>query len=134
MRCIFIFLLSLFLCGCSYAAPPGENHGSRVITALEIRANENGREQVYRYHTEGKVRTILTYLRRIRPELAVAIDPDTFRTNRYTLTLTLSDGTQTVYRQLHNEYLQKDGGMWRSIDPAHGSALARLLQELPPDK
>ena len=134
MRCIFIILLSLFLCGCSYAALPGENHGSRVITALEIRANENGREQVYRYHTEGKVRTILTYLRRIRPELAVAIDPDTFRTNRYTLTLTLSDGTQTVYRQLHNEYLQKDGGMWRSIDPAHGSALARLLQELPPDK
>ena len=133
MRRIFILLAALLLTGCSYAAPPGECHGSRVITSVEITANEDGQVRHYRYDTETKVRTVLTYLRRTKPELAVSIDPDTFRTVRYTVTLSLSDGTQTVYRQLHTEYLQKDGGLWRSIDPAHGNALIRIINELPPD-
>ena len=133
MRCIFICLLCFCLCGCSYPAPPGEAHGSRVITSVEVTATENGQLHRYHYNTETKVRTILTYLRRIKPELAVSIDPDTFRTEQYCVTLHLSDGSQTVYRQLHTEYLQKNDGVWRSIDPAHGSALVRILKELPPD-
>lgn len=62
MRCIFICLLCLCLCGCTYYAPPGEAHGSRVITSVEVTATENGQLNRYRYNTETKVRTILTYL------------------------------------------------------------------------
>jgi len=133
MRRFFMIIIALLLTGCSYAAPPGEAHGSRVITAVEVTATEEGQLRRYRYNTESKVRTLLAYLRRIKPELATNIDPDTFRTNSYRITLLLSDGTQSVYHQLHTEYLQKDGGLWRSIDPAHGSALVRILHELPPD-
>ncbi len=133
MRRIFILFLPLLFMGCTYYAPPGENHASRVITAVEVSATQQGKTHHYRYTTETKVRALMTYLRRIKPELSTNIDPDTFRTDQYFITLFLSDGTTTQYRQLHTEYLQKDDGLWRSIDPAHGSALSRLLRELPSD-
>ena len=27
-----------------------------------------------------------------------------------------TDGNRTVYRQVHTDYLQKDGGTWRKIE------------------
>lgn len=133
LRRIFIVLLALLLTGCTYYAPPGESHASRVITAIEVTASESAQLRHYRYTTEEKMQAIMNYLRRVRPDLTTAISPDTFRTDAYRITLYLSDGTQTVYHQLYSDYLQKDGGLWRSIDAGQGAALSRLLHELPPD-
>ena len=128
-------IIGLLIClsGCSYAAPPGEDHGSRVITSVEVTAAWDGKVETFHYTREEKIRTLMTYLRRIKPELATTIAPDTFRTDAYRITLHLSDGNAVVYHQLHGEYLQKNGGVWRSINPSHGSALVRILKELPPD-
>ena len=133
LRCIFTFIVFLLLCGCSYAAPPGENHGPRVVTAVEVTAAAEGELSQYRYTGEEKIRAVLHYLRRAKPDRSVPITPDTFRTDAYRITLHLSDGTKSVYHQLYSDYLQKENGRWHSIDSTHGSALARLLQELPPD-
>ena len=133
MRRFFILLVALVLGGCSYAAPPGEDHGPRVITAIEVTASVDGALSHYRYTREEKIRTVMTYLRKAKPARSVPITPDTFRTDAYRITLYLSDGTETVYHQLYSDYLQNNNGRWHRIDSGHGSALARLLQELPPD-
>ena len=133
MRRFFILLVAFALGGCSYAAPPGENHGPRVITSIEVTASMDGRLSSYRYTQDKKIRTVMTYLRKATPDRSVSITPDTFRTDAYRITVHLSDGTKKVYHQLYSDYLQKENGRWHSIDPAHGDALSRLLQELPPD-
>lgn len=133
MRRIIFLLAALLLSACSYTAPPGEAHGPRVVTAVEVTASMEGEVSHYRYTQEEKVRTVLHYLRRAKPDRSVPITPDTFRTDAYRITLHLSDGTKSVYHQLYSDYLQKENGRWHSIDSAHGGALARLLQELPSD-
>lgn len=134
MRRFVILLAILLLGGCSYAAPPGECHGPRVVTAIDVTASMGGELLQYRYTNEEKLRVLLHYLRRVRPGGTVPITPDTFRTDAYRITLNLSDGTRAVYHQLYSDYLQKESGRWHSIDPTHGGALARLLKELPPDE
>lgn len=133
MRRIFVLLLLVLLTGCTYYAPPGEHHGSRVVTAVEVSASVDGLLLRRRYTGEEKMRTVLTYLRKLKPQLFANIDPETFRTNAFRITLTLSDGSRQVFHQLHDQYLQKNDGAWHSIDPAYGSALVRLLEELPSD-
>lgn len=133
MRRFFILLAVLLLAGCSYTAPPGENHSPRVVTAVEVTASAEGELFQYRYTGEEKIRAVLHYLRRANPDRSIPITPETFRTDAYRITLYLSDGTKSVYHQLYSNFLQKENGRWHSIDPAHGSALARLLRELPPD-
>ena len=133
MRRILLIIAALLLSGCSYTAPPGENHGPRVVTSVEIIASSEGELSSYRYTKEEKIRAVMNYLRRAKPDRSVPITPDTFRTDAYRITLYLSDGSQAIYHQLYSDFLQKENGRWHSIDSAHGSALTRILKELPPD-
>lgn len=133
MRRLFCLLLALLLSGCSYPAPPGEAHGSRVVTAIEVTASVDGQLQHRLYTQEHKMQAVLSYLRLLQPQLRTTIDPETFRTDAFRIILTLSDGSERVYHQLHSDYVQIDGGIWRSIDPSAGATLVRILEELPSD-
>ena len=133
MRYIFLFVMCLLLTGCSYAAPQNENHPVRVVVQIDVTASEDGQITHYRYTHPEKLSAVLYYLRLVEPDLSAVITPETFRTDAYRITLHLSDGTQTVYHQLHSEYLQMGNGAWRKIDSARGGALVRILKELPPD-
>lgn len=122
------------LTGCTYYAPPGENHPVRVVTSVDVTATEQGTLHRFHYKDPEKVQAILGYLRRLNPDFSTPITPDTFRTDAYEIRLNLSDGTQTVYHQIYDEYLQKNGGPWKSIDRVQGGTLLQLLSELPSDK
>lgn len=130
---IALFLMALFLNGCTYAAPPGMEHPSRVICRIDVIASQDGALYRHSYTDPEKMATVMNYLRRVGPDLSTAITPDTFRTDAYRITLSLSDGQQTVYHQIHDSYLQENGGVWHSIDPALGATLPELLWQLPSD-
>ena len=133
MRRLISVILLIFLSGCDHPAPTGKNHPPRVITAIEVTASAEGQLTHYRYTSEEKMQAVMHYLRHIQPQLSTTISPDTFRTNAFRITLLLSDGTQTIYHQIHSDYLQKNDGVWHSIDSSKGAALLRLLEELPSD-
>lgn len=121
------------LTGCTYYAPPGEDHPVRVVTQIDVAATQAGEIFQFHYTEPEKMQTILQYLRRLEPDQFTPITPDTFRTDAYEICLTLSDGSQTVYHQIYNEYLQKNGGPWQSIDRALAASLPQLLANMPSD-
>ena len=132
-RCFFVILLLYFLTGCTYYAPPGANHPVRVVTRVDVSTTQDGQLLHYHYSETDKMEAILRYLRNLNPDRSTPITPDTFRTDTYEIRLTLSDGTQTVYHQIYDEYLQKNGGQWQSIDSTKGAAIQQLLLILPSD-
>ena len=135
MRRVLIFIIiTLFLCGCTYYAPTGKNHAVRVVTQVDVLSTQGGQLQAYHYTDGEKVQAILSYLRKLSPDRQTPITPDTFRTDAYQIVLTLSDGSQSVYCQIYDEYLQKNSGPWRSIDRVQGAVLPHLLSKLPSDQ
>ena len=122
----FIFLLA----GCCAVRPEPL---PEIVTRAEVIGTQDGVSHHATYTDPEKLKTILDYLRHADPSASEAIAPDTFRTDGYEIRLTLLDGRQTLYRQLHDQYLQKNGGPWRHIQPSHGSTLQALLQKLTPD-
>lgn len=133
MRRFILIFFCLLLTGCTYYAPPGENHPVRVVTAIDVTAAQEGSLIRYRYTENEKIGTILQYLRQLAPDQVTPITPDTFRSDAYEIRLTLSDGSQNVYYQIYDEYLQKDNGPWKSIDKAQGATLPQLLAATPSD-
>jgi hypothetical protein len=133
LRRICLLCLAWLLSGCTYAAPPGENHGSRVVQQVEITVYSDGQQRIHRYSDDQKMGAVLQYIRALKPSASVPIAPDTFRTDAYRITLRLSDGTQRIYHQLYDVYLMEDGGLWRGIDPSRGATLRQLLMLMESD-
>ena len=133
-RCIVLLLLVFSLSGCTYYAPPGENHPVRVVTQIDVITTQDGALLQFHYRQPEKMKVILTYLRHLKPSQFKPITPDTFRSDAYEIRLTLSDGSQTVYHQIYDEYLQKNGGPWKSIDRVQGGTLYTMLSNLPSDQ
>lgn len=131
---IFLLIISLLLSGCTYYAPPGENHPVRVVTRIDVISTEDGFTQNYHYTDNTKMQVILHYLRNLQPDKSTPINPDTFRADAYEIKLTMSDGSQTVYRQIFDEYLQKNGGRWHSIDRTLGAILPKVLDNMTSDR
>ena len=131
---IYLLLFSMIFSGCTYYAPPGENHSVRVVTAIDVTSTENGITENYHYTDTNKMQVILHYLRNLQPDKVTPIDPESFRTDAYEIRLALSDGTQTTYRQIFDEFLQKNDGRWHSIDRTLGAILPKVLDNMPSDR
>lgn len=133
MRRLAVIFISLFLCGCTHYAPPGENHPVRVVTRIDVTGTQEGILRRYSYSTPDKMRAILSYIRSLEPDRFTPITPDTFRSDAYEIVLIQSDGSKTIYHQIYDEYLQKNDGPWQAIDKARGGSLPQLLALLPSD-
>lgn len=133
-RFLIILVVFMLFTGCTHYAPSGENHPVRVVTSIDVSTTENGEILRYHYTATEKMETILKYLRKLNPDQFTPITPDTFRTDAYEIILNLSDGSQTVYHQIYDEYLKKNNGPWQRIDRGQGSALPQLLASLPSDQ
>ena len=115
MRFIYCLLISLF----AWISPdtPVDRQpqpGNRVVTEIQIAANRNGQTQSRSYTDPEDMSEILNYLRQLDPYYKADIDPDTFRSEQWEITLYYSDGNTTTYRQLCRDYFLKDG-VWRRI-------------------
>lgn len=133
-RWMFFLIICLLVSGCTYYAPHGENHPVRVVKRIDVISTQDGSVTRFCYTDSKKMETVLHYLRNLQPDKYTPITPDTFRTDAYEIRLTLSDGTQTVYHQIYDEFLQKNGGRWKSIDRVQGATLPQMLSIMPSDE
>ncbi len=116
-KMVVFLLLPLLLWGCSRSKIPAEPM-CRVVTQVGVAATIDG--EVYAYtHTDSKeMESVLCYLRLLQKGKKADIDPDSFRSDSYRITIYYSDGQSTTYRQLHTDFLQIDDGPWQTIDGA----------------
>ena len=115
MKKLAVFLvLPLLLWGCSWRKMPA-GPMCRVVTQVRVTAILGG--QVYEsiYTDSDKMESVLCYLRLLQKGKKTDIDPDSFRVDSYEITVHYSDGQHTVYRQLHRDFLQTDGGAWHRV-------------------
>ena len=88
---------------------------NRVVTQIDITVITDDHAQTTTYTDDRQMESILTYLRLTEPMATRQFEPDSFRSSSYTFTIYFSDGTQSVYRQIYHDYLQKNGGRWQRI-------------------
>ena len=124
---ILLFLLSSCRAGQSHTSMP------RVVTQISVISTHEGAIQHHVYTTPAKMKILLNYLRRLDPYGDTDIEPDTFRTDAYEITLFYSDGQSSIYRQIYDQYLQENDGPWKRINPADGGYLLPILTNLPTD-
>ena len=116
-KMVVFLLLPLLFGGCSQSKAPAEPM-CRVVTQVGVAATING--EVYaNTHTDSReMESVLCYLRLLQKGKKADIDPDSFRSDSYQITIYYSDGQSTTYRQLHTDFLQIDDGPWQTIDGA----------------
>lgn len=125
-----MFLLVIFLSGC------GCQKTQTLITVVEkveVVGSYQGETLLRTYTKSQKVTAMLNYLRWLRPQYKADCDPEVIPGDEYTITVTLSDGEQEVYRQKTNGYLQKDDGRWENIDPEKGVMLYEIISQMEDD-
>ena len=116
IHCLLILLCSQLHPG--YPTQPPKN--VQVVTQIRLQATHDAKTVEKTYTDEESMVAILNYLRLLDPYEQDFIDPSTFRADAYEITLCYSDGTRRTYRQLYDEYLQKDGGPWKKIEGQSG--------------
>lgn len=124
-KCIAL-VMSVLLSGCGAPSVPQY----RVVEKITVTVSHNAQIREYAYTQPEKMQSILLYLRRMQTYAPEAIAPETFRSDAFRIILHRSDGTQTVYHQIADGFLQKDGGDWEKVDARHASSLLRLLELL----
>ena len=116
MRCIqylLIFLTAFLSPNHTETVVPAAH---RVVTRIDVTVIHENQSTTATY-TGSQMESILTYLRLTEPTATTQFEPESFRSDTYTFTIYFSDGSQTVYRQIYHDYLQKNGGRWQRIAP-----------------
>ena len=111
-----ICYLLILLCSWLEGTPKEAPITSPIITQVDVALTTEGQTLKYSYQSDEDMEIVLNYLRYLDPHKKTSIDPDTFLANHWEIVVWYADGNSTVYRQVHREYLQKDGGIWRQID------------------
>lgn len=88
----------------------------RVVTQVKVASTIDGQTEETIYTDSKGMESVLNYLRLVKKTKPADIDPDSFRADSYEITLYYSDGQRTTYRQLHDGFLQTDGGTWQIIE------------------
>ena len=116
MKKLAVFLwLPVLLWGCAKEeAPIGPM--CRVVTQIRVSATVDGGASIKTYTQPREMESILCYLRLLEKGNRADIDPDSFRSDSYEITVYYSDGQRTTYRQLHDQLLQTDDGPWQVIE------------------
>ena len=121
-------LIAMIGCGARQQAPL-----VAVVEKIEVIGNYQGEAIERTYTQSSKMTAVLNYLRWLQPRYKADCDPEMIPGDAYTITVTLSDGTQEVYQQKTNGYLRKDAGRWENIDPAKGVMLYEIISQMAGD-
>ena len=131
---IFVIgLLCSLVGGCMHFVTRPAEAPVRVVTHINI-TYENGNIHTQRHYQDAtKMTQVLNYLRLIDPYGRPAVDPEIVGGSQFYIELAYSDGTNKVYRQKADRYMQIDGGDWKIIDPARAEELSLLLGQMESD-
>lgn len=126
VRMFLLTLLAFLFAGCQAGHPdPTAAHG-RVVTEITITRES---DQVSHHYTEQRsMARILSYLRRLKPYGKVEGCPEVLSRENYRITVTLSDGSQQLYRQMDRRYFLDARRQWRQIDPDAAEELSLLFE------
>ena len=116
MKKMAVFLLlAALLSGCARRKLP-QGPMCRVVTHIQVAYTIDGRTETKTYTEPKEMESVLCYLRLLEKGNRTDIDPDSFRSDTYEITVFYSDGQHNTYRQLHDQLLQADSGPWRKIE------------------
>ena len=104
-----------------------------VVERVDVVCVHDGETLLRTYSQSPKMTALLSYLQWLAPKHRADCDPEKLPGDIYQLTLFLSDGGKTVYRQKTNGYLQKNNGPWGNINPEKGVLLYTLLEQMESD-
>ncbi len=127
-----ICMLCIFLSGCKAKEPASEDplvYVTQVSVDYEYRLSHLRRS----YTDSDKMDVFLYYLYNLSPHGEPDEDPEQIRGDSCRITLTLSDGTQRVYRQIGSQYLSVDCQPWQKISQGKGSVLFHLVNHIQSD-
>ncbi len=125
-RLAILLIFAIFLSGYTKKPPV-----CRVVTGIEVVYTE-GADTITRTYTKDRsIRSVLTYLRMLRPYGPTV--PQEAEDTACRITLHYSYGPDSLYLQRGSRYLQKKDGPWRRIDSGRAALLRPLLLLLPSD-
>ena len=127
MRMWGVLFALMLLCGCTKQQEPLAN---RVVTGVDVIYSREGKEISRTYNRQESIHAVLNYLRLLEKG-TVAVPEET--ANRCEFRIHYSYGADTVILQWGDQYLQRNGAPWQSIDSNHGQLLYPLLLLLPSD-
>ena len=126
-----IAILAVLVCVLSGCGQKADMPVYRVVTGVEVEYHQQDRTILRTYNTTTSMQSILNYLRILRP--FGPVNPESAFDSACKITLHYSQGPDSVYIQRGQQYLQKDGGDWETVDSSRASLLYPLLLLLPSD-
>lgn len=121
------------LCGCT-GGTGRASVGSQIVTGISVTCQSSGEWVRRDYTAPEKVRLVLLVIRSLGPDFPARTDVEALAGKTMVITLHCADGSATVYRIRNNQYLQKNGGIWRQISEKKTGGLWQLIQEMPSDQ
>ncbi len=126
-RIAIVLIFGLLLGGCTTRAKPV----ARVVTGVQVEYQQHGNTLLRTYTKQENIRSVLTYLRMIRPFGPVI--PEGSHEITCLFTLRYSHGPDSVIVQQGHDYLRRNDGDWEQIDQTQAQLLYPLLLLLPSD-
>lgn len=124
-----LWFLALLMLLC--AGPVRATAEDHVVTQVQVRYRQSGRQLTREYTQSSKMEAVLNYLRLCEYAGMPADDPEQHMGNRCRITVSLAGGGQHVYCLHADRYLSRDFRPWEQVDPP--SPILELLLSLPPD-
>ena len=90
-------------------------------------------ESVRHYTSATKMRAILNYLRWIDPYGTPSEDPEIMEGSLFQIVMRFSDGSEKIYRQKADRYMQIGSSGWLRIDPQKALTLSQMLGQMTSD-
>lgn len=127
---ILLLILSTLFSGCRNVP---QHSVSRSVTGITVTLENGGMQTQLKYTSSVKMRAILNYLRWIDPYGTPMEDPETVPGSLFRIVMGFSDGSEKVYLQKADRYMQIDGQPWLTIDPEKALTLSKMLGEMESD-
>ena len=130
--CLLGAILSL-LVGCSNRSDDPTEAACRVVTSISI-TYDNGPIHLQREYAHAeKMRAILHYLRWIDPYGTPEENPETAEGSLFRIVVRCDNGSEKVYLQKAERYMQVSGGPWLKINPNNALTLSKMIGEMESD-
>lgn len=131
---IFVILTFFVFSACGNYDPRPSPSAPQTVVKVTVTYHSTQNSLQREYVSSEKMRAILNYLRWIDPYGKPTIDPDTTRGSLFRIALQLSDGTQTVYLQKADQFMQINDGPWLTIDPERAGTLSQIVEKMESDE
>ena len=135
-RQLFVILMIgiCLLSGCRNEQSAETTPNSRIVKKVSASYSLGKLELQRSYVQDEKIRTVLMYLRLLKPKDGAAVDPERLEGSSGEIAVEYADGRHNTYYLRGDSFLSFNGHKWQSIDPDLGKWLRPLLESLPSDE